>query len=61
VPTKFDDPQPSLRPKGEVKYGAKVKRWQPKDEFDPEIFNRSAATAAAKQSSAAGVGPPATH
>ena len=41
APANFDDPQQPLRPKGEVKFGAEIKPWQPRDEFDPEIFNRS--------------------
>jgi hypothetical protein len=64
VPVNLDDPQQSLRPKGEVKFGADIKRWRPKDEFDPEIFNRSKpapATAPATQSTTTAVGPPATR
>lgn len=40
VPANFDDPQQPLRPKGEVKFGLDLRPWQPKDEFDAEIFNR---------------------
>ena len=59
---RFDEPQQSLRPKGEVKFGAEIKRWQPKDEFDPEIFNRNKpAPATTTQSTTTAVGPEATR
>jgi hypothetical protein len=40
APANFDDPTKSLRPKAELKFGLDLRPWQPKDEFDPEIFNR---------------------
>ena len=33
-------PLSPLPPKSPLKFGADVKPWRPKDEFDPEIFNR---------------------
>ena len=36
----------SLRAKPLVRYGAQLQPWQPKDAFDPEIFNRAAARSA---------------
>jgi hypothetical protein len=35
-----EEEPPTLRPKTPLRYGAEVTAWQPKDPFDPEIFNR---------------------
>lgn len=35
------DSKGQLRPQAQVKFGADLRPWQPKDEFDPEIFNRA--------------------
>lgn len=60
VPASFDAPQQPLRPKGEVKFGADLKPWQPRDEFDPEIFNRRKPDPVTQDATTA-VGPPAIH
>jgi hypothetical protein len=60
APANFDEPQQPLRPKGEVKFGADLRPWQPKDEFDPEIFNRLNADPATPSATTA-VGPPAAR
>lgn len=60
APAKFDAPVDSLLPQEPVKFGAQLKRWQPKDEFDPEIFNRSQ-RAAAPQEATTAAGPPMIH
>jgi hypothetical protein len=54
----FDDAKQDPLPKSRLKFGADIKSWQPKDEFDPEIFNRFAAKAA-EQGPATATGPPA--
>lgn len=60
TPASFDGSAPSEFPQSKVKFGAEIKPvWQPKDEFDPEIFNRQK-SGAATHSSAANA-PPATH
>jgi hypothetical protein len=60
TPSRFGDPPQPLRPKAEVKFGAEIKPWQPKDEFDPEIFNRLQPDPAT-QSTTTAVGPEATR
>lgn len=40
----FRESAEQLRPKAKVRFGAELRRWQPKDEFDPEIFNRASHT-----------------
>jgi hypothetical protein len=52
----FDDPHKPLRKKGAVKFGADLRPWQPKDEFDPEAFNRLARKKAESEATSA-VGP----
>lgn len=37
---------PTLRPPHQLKVGATLKSWQPRDAFDPEIFNRAQRTGA---------------
>ena len=58
-PASFDDPQKPLRQKGEVKFGADLRPWQPKDEFDPEMFNRRRARKPRQSGATTAVGPPA--
>jgi hypothetical protein len=41
----FDESLPPLTP-SPVRYGAQLRAWQPKDPFDPEIFNRQTRQAA---------------
>lgn len=36
----------TLRPPQQLRYGATLERWTPRDEFDPAIFNRQQARAA---------------
>ncbi len=62
VQADFADPQQQAElPKSNVKFGADVKpAWQPKDEFDPEIFNRQTSAVSA-QSATTAVGPPVAH
>ncbi|HVT29474.1 MAG TPA: hypothetical protein VHE81_15770, partial [Lacipirellulaceae bacterium] len=38
--TTIDDAQFTLRPPHQLKYGARLESWAPRDPFDPEIFNR---------------------
>jgi hypothetical protein len=33
--------EPQTLPRSRLQYGAELKAWQPKDPFDPEIFNRA--------------------
>ncbi|MGD9635231.1 MAG: hypothetical protein AB7U97_18275 [Pirellulales bacterium] len=40
-PASHAEAETPLRPKQKIKYGAELHKWQPKDEFDPEIFNRA--------------------
>lgn len=40
-PASHVEAETPLRSKRKVKFGAELRKWQPKDEFDPEIFNRA--------------------
>jgi hypothetical protein len=40
-PAQHVEEPPSAALHSEVQYGAVLRTWQPKDEFDPEIFNRA--------------------
>jgi hypothetical protein len=51
------DPLEAMLPKGEVKFGADLRPWQPKDEFDPEIFNRAEAKRREKAGEPTAAGP----
>jgi hypothetical protein len=48
IPANFEEME-SLVSKRPNRFGAELKPWAPKDEFDPEIFNRQAHDAAAQQ------------
>ncbi|MEX2093208.1 MAG: hypothetical protein WD971_11050 [Pirellulales bacterium] len=61
APADFDDTQQPLRPKGEVKFGADLRPRQPRDEFDPEIFNRLKPDPVQPSATTTAVGPPATR
>ncbi len=39
-----DDVTHTLRPPHRLQYGVQLERWQPRDPFDPEIFNRQQRT-----------------
>jgi hypothetical protein len=49
-----------LRPKAPLKFGLDLRPWQPKDEFDAEIFNRLKDNSA-EQGEAASMSPPASR
>jgi hypothetical protein len=51
------DPLEAMLPQGEVKFGADLRPWQPKDEFDPEIFNRAEAKRREKAGEPTAAGP----
>jgi hypothetical protein len=40
-PASHETEAATLRPKQPLRYGTEMTAWQPKDPFDPEIFNRS--------------------
>lgn len=40
-PAEYTEETPSAALPSQVKFGADLRPWQPKDEFDPEIFNRA--------------------
>jgi len=40
-PAEYTEEAPSAALPRQVKFGADLRPWQPKDEFDPEIFNRA--------------------
>jgi hypothetical protein len=41
TPAEHTEVAPSAALPSQVKFGADLRPWQPKDEFDPEIFNRA--------------------
>ncbi len=59
-PASFEDSTQPLRPKAKLKFGLDLRPWQPKDEFDAEIFNRLK-DKPVEQGDAAAMSPPASR
>lgn len=49
VQASAEEPQQPMPKKSKVKFGADLRPWQPKDEFDPEAFNRLSTRQAATE------------